>query len=55
VGYHRPRTKDKDEWGKFDFPTQNETVFSEIVFVRLTSDHLFAYQQEQSASAMSCS
>ena len=32
-GYHRSRTKNKQDWGKFDFPTQNKSTFGEIVSV----------------------
>jgi len=42
-GYHQSKTKNEDNWGKFDFPIQNETILGEIVFVPLKSGRMFAY------------
>jgi len=45
--YHQSRNSNKDDWGKFGFPTQNERTFGEILSVCTTTDvtsyTVFAY------------
>ena len=43
-GYHRSRTKNKDNWGKLIFPPKMKVHWMKFfLFARLTSDFLFAY------------
>jgi len=42
-GYHRPRDRNKDDWGKFNFPSRNETTFGGIVSVCTTNVGSYIY------------
>jgi len=42
-GYHRPRDRNKDDWGKFNFPSRNETTFGGIVSVCTTNVGSYLY------------